>query len=112
MIKNETVQIYENGNITRDFVDVRDVAKYFGYLALDSKERNSFSDFGSGKQTNLFKLATILKEILNSASDVVTVPKYRLGDCKFAQSSNRNIAWSEQDFRTLKSTIIDFVNHV
>jgi UDP-glucose 4-epimerase len=57
MKKGETPIIYGDGNQTRDFVNVKDVAKA-NLMALDWK--NDIVNIGSGKETSVNELFNII----------------------------------------------------
>ncbi|WP_456471699.1 SDR family oxidoreductase [Methanocaldococcus sp.] len=61
MLKNESPIIYGDGNQTRDFVYVKDVAKA-NLMALDWK--NEIVNIGTGKEVSVNQLFNIIKEIV------------------------------------------------
>jgi dTDP-L-rhamnose 4-epimerase len=108
MLKNETVEIYENSEITRDFVDVRSVTNLLNDLKR-SQQTYSLLDFGHGEQVPLRIIAEKLKNELNSSSRIIDVPKFREGDCKFAEAA---VGHEELHYLTysLEETLRDFIN--
>ena len=109
--KQEDLNIYENGEITRDFIDVRDVAKLLYDAITQPIYRNEIIDVGSGKQTRLGDIAKCLKDITGYKSLINNVDRFRLGDCKYAQSSNRLLLPQHLKQYSLNETLQDFVNH-
>lgn len=110
MLNNEIVEIYENGNITRDFVDVRCVSNLLNDQ-IKNQQTSSLFDFGSGEQVSLRSMAEKLQSELNSSSLITDVAKFREGDCKFAQAA---VNPKEQQYLTfsLQETLKDFIENV
>lgn len=78
------INIFEDGNESRDFVYIDDVVHYL-FLVLAIKNRNKIINFfnvGSGKQTKVIDLAKKLKRIFNSKSKIQITGYYRLGDIR------------------------------
>lgn len=69
MRKNEKVSIFGDGEQTRDYVYVKDVANA-NVLALKNAS-NKILNIGTGKQTSVNDLFDALKEITNSESEAV-----------------------------------------
>ena len=109
-LKDETVEIYENGEIMRDFVDVRSVANLLNDHKIN-RQTSSLLDFGNGDQVPLRSIAEKLKIELNSSSIITDVAKFREGDCKFAQAA---VGPQEQHYLTfsLQETLKDFIDNV
>lgn len=84
LIQGETVEIYEQGLIQRDFIYVDDAARLLFEVQQMSPERPGFEPFvvngGSGVAVSLTEVATILRDYLNSSSQIVACDKFRVGD--------------------------------
>lgn len=76
------INIFEDGEESRDFVYVEDVAEAT-ILSLE-KEKANFESFniGSGEMTSVLKVAETLKEFYHSSSPIVISGNYRLGDIR------------------------------
>ncbi len=91
----ETVEIYENGGITRDFVHVEDVASLLAEAACNG-DRTGLYDCGSGDRVELERIAAMLCEI-GGAPRPIRNDKFRLGDVRHAcadlQPVEADFAW-------------------
>jgi len=67
--RNAPLEIHGDGNQTRDFVYVTDVANA-NLLAANSDAPNAVVNIGSGRETSINDLATIIKEIARSHSSI------------------------------------------
>lgn len=82
------IPIYENGNITRDFVHVDDVARLL-ICAIDGQGTAGTYDCGSGERVALETVAAEISDIANSVPPVM-VGTYRLGDVRHASADITN----------------------
>lgn len=78
---NKPIGIYEDGNICRDFVHVDDVVEALR-SALINGDPGSVYNIGSGEQSRLDRVATIIIETLESRSVVETTGQFRVGDIR------------------------------
>ncbi len=78
-VKNETIDIYGDGEQTRDFIYVKDVAKANIYLAKNGI-RGVFNA-GYGRQTTIKELAEKIVKTTQSKSEIQYLPE-RAGDIK------------------------------
>lgn len=80
MLANQTVNIFEDGLESRDFVNVKDVA--CGVVqSIDCAESNGQTiNLGSGINTSVIDIAQKLKRYLNSDSIVSISGDFRIGD--------------------------------
>lgn len=78
-VKNETIYIYGDGEQTRDFIYVNDVARANIYLAKN--EITGLFNAGYGRQTNIKDLAGKIINVTNSKSEIQYLPE-RAGDIK------------------------------
>ena len=80
MLENKPVNIFEDGMESRDFVNVRDIAKG----VIDSIESAASSgetmNLGSGVNTSVIRIAGILKKHYGSASELKITGDFRIGD--------------------------------
>ena len=80
MLENKPVNIFEDGLESRDFVNVKDVAK--GVIAcLDNRKSNGeMINLGSGINTSVIEIAEILKKHYRSSSEIKVTGDFRIGD--------------------------------
>jgi len=90
MRQNLPVNIYEDGNESRDFVYVDDVADVF-MSALHFKESRVLVNVGSGCPTTLTDLAETLRDAWESSSTLTISGDYRVGDIRHNWSDNTRI---------------------
>lgn len=80
MLEDKTVNIFEDGLESRDFINVRDVAR--GVIdSIENHDSNSeIINLGSGKGTSVLEIANILKAAYESKSELKITGDFRLGD--------------------------------
>lgn len=80
------VEIFENGDIVRDFVYVDDVVNALIVCMADEKIPGGTFDIGTGTATTLICAVEILCRVLNLSEKIYisTVPKFRVGDVRAA----------------------------
>lgn len=80
MLDNKSVNIFEDGLESRDFINVNDVAD--GVIScLNNKRSNGETiNLGSGDNTSVIKIATILKKHYKSSSEIKVTGDFRIGD--------------------------------
>jgi dTDP-L-rhamnose 4-epimerase len=81
MRQNLAVNLYEDGNESRDFVYIDDVADVCA-LALDLTTSLALVNVGSGAPTQLTELARDLREAWGSTSTTTITGDFRLGDIR------------------------------
>lgn len=79
-LRGQDVLIIGDGEQTRDFVNVRDVARANCSAAQSEKSAGSFS-LGSGKRISINELATIMSKLTGSDSGIIH-DKTRPGDIR------------------------------
>ena len=95
---SKSIPLYEDGQITRDFVFIEDIADAFvATLALDGAEVNGTFDIGSGTGTTIARLAEIIAEFYGAPAPAVN-GAFRDGDVRHAAvdiaDSLNALAWS------------------
>lgn len=73
LLKNQPITIFGNGEQTRDFINVKDVA-IANILAAENKKASGVFNIGSGKAITINELAKIMKSITHSDSDIKYSP--------------------------------------
>jgi dTDP-L-rhamnose 4-epimerase len=76
----KTVSLYEDGQESRDFIHVSDVARAVVLVVTDDGADGSTLNVGSGQATTVEQIAFLLKERFASKSQTVVSGQYRLGD--------------------------------
>jgi dTDP-L-rhamnose 4-epimerase len=99
LAKGETLDVYEDGNILRDFVYVDDVVLAF-HMAIERPPGDSRRlDIGSGKAIALIDVADMMTRIAGGSSPVVS-GRFRHGDVRAAfadiDEAARNLGWQPQ----------------
>jgi UDP-glucose 4-epimerase len=87
-VRNAPLEIHGDGKQTRDFVYVTDVANA-NLLAAASNAANAVVNIGSGRETSINELATIIKEMALSDSNIAHgAPRISDGRRSLADISN------------------------
>ena len=113
IMEGKVLNIYEDGDITRDFVDVRDVVRAFAILARIETVPSSIIDVGSGLGINILEVAKMLMTLLEVPTDQLKITgNFRPGDIRFAVADVRNakelIGWIPEI--TLEQALKDLVD--
>lgn len=79
---NKTIQVYEDGLESRDFVHVEDVVNGT-VLALESAKSNyEIFNIANGESTSVLQIAEILTKHINPELKPEIIGKYRIGDIR------------------------------
>jgi dTDP-L-rhamnose 4-epimerase len=82
LLNGNGIDIYEDGQESRDFVFIDDVVSAT-ILALEKKKANNkIFNVGSGIATSVSEVADLLKSLYNSDIKISVSGKYRLGDIR------------------------------
>lgn len=82
LLKNNSINIFEDGNESRDFVYISDVVDSI-YLALTSKNVEGITyNIGTGIGTTVNEVAQLLKKYYHSDSEIHITGNYRVGDIR------------------------------
>lgn len=79
----QSIPVYEDGLIGRDFVHIDDVARVFAHLLSDTSDANHRFDVGAGVETTILDAARIIAE-LHGAPTPEICGKFRDGDVRSA----------------------------
>ncbi len=82
MRQDISVNIFEDGYETRDFIHVSDVTTAITKALEYSKSKYDVFNIGSGVATNVLEIAGRLREILHSNSEIHITGSFRLGDIR------------------------------
>lgn len=80
MLENKPINIFEDGLESRDFINVKDVAR--GVISSIDNDRSSCEtiNLGSGINTSVVEIAKILKKNYKSKSEINVSGDFRIGD--------------------------------
>jgi dTDP-L-rhamnose 4-epimerase len=81
---DESIDLFEDGLMTRDFVYVEDVAKVVVKCAISHKNIASTINVGSGISTTLKELVEVIAEISSKPLNVDFSGRFRVGDIRHA----------------------------
>jgi dTDP-L-rhamnose 4-epimerase len=74
--------IFEDGNETRDFVHVEDVANAFVATIETKKSPNTIMNVGTGELTTVVDIATKLTVAFGKTPSIKVTGQYRIGDIR------------------------------
>jgi dTDP-L-rhamnose 4-epimerase len=80
--QNQGIEIYEDGNESRDFVYIDDVVEATAKCVEFSGEYIGALNIGSGKQTTVMNVAEGVKEHFKSDSSISVTGAFRVGDIR------------------------------
>jgi dTDP-L-rhamnose 4-epimerase len=86
LLNNHSPLIYEDGQQTRDFVHVDDVA-HACELALTTEHTGTVFNVGTGKATTLYDLAKSLAAVMGKSIEPVITHQHRAGDIRHCVAS-------------------------
>lgn len=79
---DKPIDLFEDGEVSRDFVHVDDVTRSIG-LALQAGIKGYRAlNVGSGEATPIRRMAELMKQILGSSSEVAVTGNFRAGDIR------------------------------
>lgn len=88
--KNETITIFGDGEQTRDFIYVKDIAAGLAYAAQTDSVRGAYN-IGYGESTSINSLARHILSLTGSKSEIQYAPT-RPGDVKHSRASAEKLA--------------------
>lgn len=80
MLENKSVNIFEDGMESRDFVNVQDIADGVIASIVNDRSNGQTMNLGSGINTSVIDIAEILKKHYNSSSEIMVTGDFRIGD--------------------------------
>ncbi|MDN7675972.1 dTDP-L-rhamnose 4-epimerase [Burkholderia oklahomensis] len=97
--EKKVIPLYEDGNVTRDFVSIEDVADAIAAALMRRPEPLSVFDIGSGHATSILEMARVVAEHYGAPEPQVN-GAFRDGDVRHAacdlSESLANLAWKPQ----------------
>ena len=82
LLKNQILNIFEDGKESRDFVHVSDVATITCNALENTSTNYQHINVGSGKKVSVIQLAEILKKLYASESEINISGDFRKGDIR------------------------------
>lgn len=73
-IKNQSIELHNNGDASRDFIFVEDICKGLIACCLKGKSGEVYN-IASGLETSIREWAMLIKELTNSKSEIILAPK-------------------------------------
>lgn len=83
ILNNRPIIIYEDGNQTRDFIFVRDVARANLFVLEESRADFDVFNVGTGRATSIRELAGLLKQLLGVNGRVECPDQFRPGEVRY-----------------------------
>jgi dTDP-L-rhamnose 4-epimerase len=80
--EGKTISLYEDGQESRDFVHISDVARAVVCCVISDGADGSTLNVGSGHPTSVQRIALLLKERFGSKTEPIISGQYRLGDIR------------------------------
>jgi dTDP-L-rhamnose 4-epimerase len=82
LLKDQTLNIFEDGKESRDFVHVSDVASVTCSALENDATNNQYINVGSGENISVIKVAETLKRLYKSNSEINISGDFRKGDIR------------------------------
>lgn len=80
MLENKPINIFEDGSESRDFINVRDIARAVIASINNEKSNSKVINLGSGIGTSVNEIADFLKNVYSSNSEINITGDFRVGD--------------------------------
>ena len=80
LLDNKTVNVFEDGRESRDFVNVKDIATGVISCMKNENSNGETINLGSGSNTSVYSIASILKNNYKSQSEIKITGDFRIGD--------------------------------
>ncbi|PSB04126.1 NAD-dependent epimerase/dehydratase family protein [Merismopedia glauca] len=85
ILAGKIINIYEDGNIVRDFVFIDDIIKAFKLACQTSLPHGTIVNIGSGQPTTILAVAQILLDLFGKSLDAYEITgDFRVGDIRHA----------------------------
>lgn len=106
--------IYEDGNESRDFIHVSDVANAFVKAIQTTANLNIIVNVGTGKKTSVSEVATQLCRAFKKGPNLILTREYRLGDIRhnYADTELLRKSLGLLPEKTLEAGLADFASWV
>ena len=84
IIQGNTVEVFEDGLMTRDFVFVQDVAEAVFKCVIHDRSINSVINVGSGQTVTLLEIIKTIATLTGKKTDFKISGRFRVGDVRHA----------------------------
>ena len=114
ILNSNNIEIYEDGNQTRDFIYIDDVIESI-FLSIKSSDiQQGVFNVGSGKSIKVIDVARKLRDLYNSSIEINISGRYRVGDIRhnFADVKKSKEYLGFESKTDFDSGIKDFVKWV
>jgi len=110
--QNLPLNIFEDGNESRDFVYIEDVAQILAMSMCHSDSDDLTVNLGTGQQVSVMTIAKTLRRLLDSESDIVVTGDFRVGDIRhnFADTELLKQKFNIIDFTNIADGLTNFCN--
>lgn len=82
LLQNQNINIFEDGNESRDFIHVSDVAAITCDAIENKLTNNQYINVGSGENIAVIQVAETLKRLYESNSEIKISGDFRMGDIR------------------------------
>jgi len=117
--ENEVISIYEDGNIVRDFIFIKDVAEVLVLVGTEMLRNGEIIDIGSGVPISILDTVRKLVHIFGKDNTAYRITgEYRIGDIRYALSdiskANKLLNWSpkigiDEGLKRLSNWVVDSI---
>jgi dTDP-L-rhamnose 4-epimerase len=87
----KTINLYEDGQESRDFIHVSDVARAVSLAVYQDAADGCTLNVGSGSPTSVAQMAFLLRKRLDGKTEPIISGQYRLGDIRHGYADIREI---------------------
>jgi dTDP-L-rhamnose 4-epimerase len=108
--RGQVLPIFEDGEETRDFIHVQDVARALTAAATTEVLSHRVFNVGSGIKTTVMEIAGVLTDVMGHSRNIRVTGEYRLGDIRhnFADTTRLASLIGEQPGLTLEEGLQRF----
>ena len=115
--QGQTINVFEDGEETRDFVHVRDVARCITAAVLDtsSSQFDNIINVGSGIPTTVLSIAEKINQYYGGRSRIKVSGDFRLGDIRHNFASKRRLQEAGIDtasFTDFDTGLLEFLTSI
>ena len=111
IVQGKTVEIFEDGLVTRDFVLVEDVTEAVSKCIFHEHPIASIVNIGSGKAITLIQLVETIAQVVNKEARFTISGRFRIGDIRHAVAdmSNYKTLFGEWSPTSLKAGLSQYL---
>lgn len=113
VLNNEPISMNEDGQQTRDFINVKDVAEAHLKVLNDSKADFQVFNVGAGESVKVIELARLVSEEVGVKFDPFLSGRYRAGDARHSlMNISKLLALDWKPKHGLRNAVKDYINWV